>query len=112
MILSKKRTLPSLPPEYRTVLLVLIALLFPLIDRNPYHIDVLVTAGVFMLLACGLHVIVGCAGILNLGYAALYAVGAYAYALLNIHLHIPFWIGLILSGFLTAFFAMLLVFPA
>ena len=89
-----------------------IPFLFPLIDRNPYHIDVLVTAGIFVLLALGLNVIVGFAGILNLGYAALYAVGAYTYALVNIHFHIPFWIGLFVSAFSAAFFGMLLAFPA
>ena len=93
-------------------LVFVLALVIPLLDSNAYHIDVLVTAGLFMLLALGLNVIVGYAGILNLGYAALYACGAYSYALLNIHFHIPFWIGLLLSGILTAVFGMLLAFPA
>ncbi len=87
-------------------------LIFPLFDKNPYHIDVMVTAGIFMLLALGLNVIVGSAGILNLGYAAFYAVGAYAYALINLHFKIPFWPGLLVSGFITALFGMLLAFPA
>ncbi len=91
---------------------ILAAFLFPLIDHNPYHIDVLVTAGIFILLSLGLNVIVGFAGILNLGYAALFAVGAYSYALLNIHLHIPFWIGMIFSGFIAAFFGVIFAFPA
>ncbi|MBI3312779.1 MAG: branched-chain amino acid ABC transporter permease, partial [Candidatus Omnitrophica bacterium] len=89
-----------------------LAFLFPLLDRNPYHIDVLVTAGIFMLLALGLNVIVGFAGILNLGYAALFAMGAYTYALVNHHLHIPFWGGMIISAFATAAFGMLFAFPA
>jgi branched-chain amino acid transport system permease protein len=84
----------------------------PLVDRNPYHVDVLVTTGIFMLLALGLNVIVGYAGILNLGYAALYAVGAYTYALVNLHLNIPFWGGLGVSAFVTALFGMLLAVPA
>ena len=92
--------------------LILLALIFPWLDSNPYHIDVLVTSGVFMLLALGLNVIVGYAGVLNLGFAALYAVGAYTYALLSIYLHVPFWIGLWLSAFMSAIFGMLLAFPA
>ncbi len=65
-----------------------------------------------MLLALGLNVIVGFAGILNLGYAALFAIGAYTYALVNIHLHIPFWIGLCVSASSAALFGMLLACPA
>lgn len=90
----------------------ILAFLIPLIDRNPYHIDVLVTAGIFMLLALGLNVIGGYAGILNLGYASFYAVGAYAYALVNIHFKIPFWPGMLIAAFVSAIFAMLLVLPA
>lgn len=90
----------------------LTAFFYPLLDRNIYHVDVLVSAGIFILLALGLNVIVGFAGILNLGYAALFAVGAYSYALANIHFHIPFWPGLLISAFSAAFFAMLFAFPA
>ncbi len=86
--------------------------LYPALDRNAYHIDVLVSAGIFVLLALGLNVIVGFAGILHLGYAALFAVGAYTYALINIHLHVGFWPGLLISAFSAAFFSMLFAFPA
>ncbi len=65
-----------------------------------------------MLLSLGLNVIVGYAGILNLGYAALYAVGAYSYALVNLHWKIPFWGGLGVSAFVTALFGILLAIPA
>ncbi|MBI4430576.1 MAG: branched-chain amino acid ABC transporter permease [Candidatus Omnitrophica bacterium] len=98
--------------RWRVALVLVAALLFPILDRNPYHIDVLVTAGIFIMLALGLNVIVGSAGILNLGYAALFAVGAYTYALLNIHGRVPFWIGLPLSAVSAAVFGMILAFPA
>ncbi len=98
------------PPARAALLIVVFAL--PFIDRNPYHIDVLVTAGIFMMLALGLQVIVGYAGMLNLGYAALFAAGAYAYALANLHLGLPFWLGLPLAALLAACFGMLLAFPA
>ncbi len=105
----------SQAPRHRffaPALFILAAFLFPVLNRNPYHIDVMVTAGLFILLALGLNVIVGFAGILNLGYAAPYAVGAYTYALLNLHCHIPFWPGLILSSLSAAVFGMLFAFPA
>ena len=71
----------------------LAALLFPLINPNPYHIDVLTTALLYALLALGLNLIVGLTGLLHLGYAAFFAIGAYAYGLLNLHWHWPFWAG-------------------
>ncbi len=92
--------------------LIFFIFLFPLIDRNPYHIDIFVTAGIFILLALGLNVIVGYAGILNLGYAALFAVGAYAYAFANLNLHLPFWPGLAVSAAAAALAGMLFAFPA
>ena len=98
--------------ELGIILLLILAFVFPWLDRNPYHIDVMVTTGIFMLLALGLNVIVGYAGVLNLGYAALFAVGAYTYALVNLHFKVPFWPGLGISALATACFGMLLVFPA
>lgn len=89
-----------------------VVFLLPFVHHNPYHIDVLVTAGIFMLLALGLNVIVGYAGILNLGYAALFAVGAYTYAMANVYFNLPFWAGLALSAAVAAIFGALLAFPA
>ncbi len=100
------------PGVYLSGLIILSLFFFPFLDRNPYHIDVLVTAGVFILLALGLNVIVGYAGILNLGYAAFFAFGAYTYAIANLHFNIPFWGGLFVSAIATAGFGMLLAFPA
>lgn len=100
------------PKNIQLFLLILVVFLYPLVDQNPYHVDVLVSAGIFILLALGLNVIVGYAGILNLGYAALFAVGAYSYALVNIHFHVPFWLGVWVGAFSTAIFGMMLAFPA
>ena len=100
------------PLKLRLTLLIVLTLAFPLIDPNSYHLDVLVSAGIFIMLALGLNVIVGFAGILNLGYAALFAVGAYTYALVNIHFHVPFWAGLWISAVSGGLFGMLLAFPA
>ena len=95
-----------------TLGIVMILALIPWVDRNLYHIDLLVTAGIFVLLALGLNVIVGFAGLLNLGYAAFFAIGAYTYALANLHWGIPFWPGLFLSAVVACVFGMLLAFPA
>ncbi len=69
------------------------ALALPLVHPNPYHLDVLTTALLYALLALGLNLIVGLTGLLHLGYAAFFAIGAYTYGLLNLHWGWPFWAG-------------------
>ena len=69
------------------------ALVLPLVHANPYHLDVLTTALLYALLALGLNLIVGLTGLLHLGYAAFFAIGAYTYGLLNVRLGWPFWLG-------------------
>ena len=69
------------------------ALFLPIVHPQAYHLDVLTTALLYAVLALGLNLIVGLTGLLNLGYAAFFAIGAYAYALLNLHWGWPFWVG-------------------
>ena len=80
---------------FRWSLGALAALAVPLVNPNPYHLDVLTTALLYALLALGLNLIVGLTGLLHLGYAAFFAIGAYAYGLLNLQWHWPFWLGVI-----------------
>ena len=91
---------------------VLVLALLPIVNPNPYHTEILATAALFALLAVGLNIIVGFAGLLYLGYAALFAIGAYTYALLNLRLNCPFWLGLPLSGLAAGASAVLLGLPA
>jgi branched-chain amino acid transport system permease protein len=68
----------------------------------------------YVLLALGLNIVVGFAGLLDLGYIAFYAIGAYVYALLaspHFNLHLPFWIILPLGAALAALFGVLLGAP-
>ncbi|HKO07275.1 MAG TPA: ATP-binding cassette domain-containing protein [Alphaproteobacteria bacterium] len=60
-------------------LVVIGALVFPLIDRNEGDIDAAANATAFAVLALGLNIVVGLAGLLDLGYAAFFAIGAYFY---------------------------------
>ena len=95
-------------------LLVLAAALFPLIDDNDGDIDAAANACSFAVLALGLNIVVGFAGLLDLGYIAFYAVGAYTYALLSsphFGLHLPFWIILPIGAAVAAFFGVLLGTP-
>ncbi len=79
-----------------------------------YLFRVLDQAGIYVLLALGLNVVVGYAGLLDLGYVAFYAIGAYFYALLaspQLGLHVPFWLVLPLAPLLAALFGVLLGAP-
>src|SRR2546427_2305406 len=65
----------------------------------------------FVMLGWGLNIVVGLAGLLDLGYVAFYAVGAYSYALLAHNFGLSFWILLPIAGCLAAFWGILLGFP-
>jgi branched-chain amino acid transport system permease protein len=66
---------------------------------------------IYVMLAWGLNIVVGLAGLLDLGYVAFYAVGAYSYALLGQQFGLSFWILLPLAGILAAFWGIILGFP-
>ena len=85
-------------------------MVFPLIF-SMYQTTIMVTALIYVMLGLGLNIVVGLAGLLDLGYVAFYAVGAYAYALLNYHFGIGFWIALPIGGALGAIFGIVLGFP-
>jgi branched-chain amino acid transport system permease protein len=99
--------------KYRRYALLLLLPLFavPFAVDN-YWVDVAVLSGIYVILALGLNVVVGYTGLLNLGFAAFYAIGAYSYALLNTMLGIGFWSALPLSVVITTVAGFLLAFPA
>jgi branched-chain amino acid transport system permease protein len=76
-----------------------------------YILDLGILVLTYVMLGWGLNVVVGLAGLLDLGYVAFYAVGAYSYALLATTYGLSFWICLPLAGILAAFFGVLLGFP-
>jgi len=88
----------------------LVAVAFPLVF-SMYQTNILISALIYVVLGLGLNITVGLAGLLDLGYVAFYAVGAYAYALLNHHFHLGFWTVLPMAAILGAFFGILLGFP-
>ncbi len=91
-----------------------VLLALPFVDGNNSHIDFMANAGAFILLALGLNIVVGFAGLLDLGYAAFFAIGSYAYAMLasqQFGIHIPFWVMLFLAPVIAAFFGILLGAP-
>jgi branched-chain amino acid transport system permease protein len=66
---------------------------------------------IYVMLGWGLNIVVGLAGLLDLGYVAFYAVGAYSYALLAKTFGLSFWVLLPLAGILSSFWGILLGFP-
>jgi branched-chain amino acid transport system permease protein len=100
------------PRLYRPALGVLLtaALLFPLLV-DTYQANIMVLALIFVVLGLGLNITVGLAGLLDLGYIAFFAVGAYSYALLNTVFGLGFWVCLPLGGLTGALCGILLGFP-
>ncbi len=94
------------------------ALLFPVLvqfltgGNGDYLVSLAADGGVFVLMAIGLNVVVGFAGLLDLGYAAFFAIGAYTYGILasnqavgtplNHGIHVPFWIALFIALFVAS----------
>ncbi|MDP3522977.1 MAG: high-affinity branched-chain amino acid ABC transporter permease LivM, partial [Hoeflea sp.] len=87
----------------------IIMLLFP--NRDRQFIDLAILIMTYVMLGWGLNIVVGLAGLLDLGYVAFYAVGAYSFALLAQHLNIGFWTALPLAGLLAAFWGIILGYP-
>lgn len=76
-----------------------------------YQTNILISFLLYVILGLGLNIIVGVAGLLFLGQAAFYAIGAYAYALLNQYFGLGFWVALPLGGVIAALAGLALAFP-
>ncbi|SEQ07496.1 amino acid/amide ABC transporter membrane protein 2, HAAT family [Faunimonas pinastri] len=97
--------------------LLLVALAFPFLmiwgapQQSRQYIDLSILILTYVMLGWGLNIVVGLAGLLDLGYVAFYAVGAYSFALLAKYLGLGFWTCLPLAGILAACWGMILGFP-
>ncbi|MBD7978696.1 MULTISPECIES: high-affinity branched-chain amino acid ABC transporter permease LivM [Pseudomonas] len=103
-------------PDYKTQLrwiiplLLLAAFVFPFF-ASKYLLTVVILGLIYVLLGLGLNIVVGLAGLLDLGFVAFYAIGAYGLALGYEYLGLGFWSMLPLGALLAAFAGMLLGFP-
>jgi branched-chain amino acid transport system permease protein len=114
----------ALPPSVREIasrfgqyagpVLLGIAIVLPIIlsiRNDRYLLDLGIMVLTYVMLGWGLNIVVGLAGLLDLGYVAFYAVGAYSYSLLAQNFDLSFWVCLPLAGILAAFWGILLGFP-
>lgn len=109
----KLPTLPRMQPgQQRAAVLILLmaALVWPFFGSRGY-VDVMTLALIYVVLGLGLNIVVGFAGLLDLGYVGFYAVGAYTYALCNQYFGLSFWECVPLSAAAAALFGFLLGFP-
>ena len=98
--------------KHLAITVILFALVFPFLPfTDRYILDVSIMILTYIMLGWGLNIVVGLAGLLDLGYVAFYAVGAYSYALIATTFGWSFWICLPLAGVFAAFFGILLGFP-
>ena len=91
--LAATRTAKAIPTQIWIVAMLALALIFPMLTGR-YGQDVAINVLVYICLGLGLNIVVGLAGMLDLGYIAFYGVGAYTYALLSIHYQTSFWLSL------------------
>ena len=106
------------PNAIAYAVMLIAALIFPELmyflggDQNDYLVSLAADGGVYILMAIGLNVVIGFAGLLDLGYAAFFAIGSYTYGMLAsqqlisspLHqaFHVPFWIALFIGLFIAA----------
>jgi branched-chain amino acid transport system permease protein len=94
------------------ILVILAALLFPVSPlASRYTLDLGATFLTYVMLGWGLDIVVGMAGLLDLGYVAFYAAGAYTFGILATDFGVSFWAALPLSGLVAGSFGIMLGFP-
>ncbi|MGL4315959.1 MAG: high-affinity branched-chain amino acid ABC transporter permease LivM [Pseudomonas sp.] len=102
----------TLPSTQRWIILglIVVALAWPFFGSRG-AVDIATLVLIYVMLGLGLNIVVGLAGLLDLGYVGFYAVGAYSYALLSHYYGLGFWVCLPIAGLMAAFFGFILGFP-
>ncbi|HSC82731.1 MAG TPA: high-affinity branched-chain amino acid ABC transporter permease LivM [Pseudomonas sp.] len=102
----------TLPSTQRWIILglIVVGLAWPFFGSRG-AVDIATLILIYVMLGLGLNIVVGLAGLLDLGYVGFYAVGAYSYALLSHYYGLGFWVCLPIAGLMAAFFGFILGFP-
>ena len=101
----------ALSKWYVKLLIVLVCLMIPLIVPSNYAMRIIIYICLYIVLALGLNVVMGFTGLLNIGHAAFYAVGAYATAILMVKYGMSFWLTIPVGMFFGIILGILLGFP-
>ncbi len=104
---------PDLPVNMKllSTALIIFSFALPFLVRD-YYTDVAILVCIYILLALGVNIVIGFTGLLHLGFAAFYGIGAYSNALLTTALGLDFWSALILTLILSSLAGFLLAFPS
>jgi ABC-type branched-subunit amino acid transport system permease subunit len=95
------------------VILIVLLALYPVVLRDdPYLIHIAALSAIFAVMALGLNITLGFAGLLDIGFAVYFGAGAYTSAQLAIHFGISFWLGAVAGGLVAAMFGFLIAWPA
>nr|VFK54904.1 MAG: branched-chain amino acid transport system permease protein [Candidatus Kentron sp. TUN]VFK60675.1 MAG: branched-chain amino acid transport system permease protein [Candidatus Kentron sp. TUN] len=106
--------MPTIRPyaHWFMIAAIIFALILPSLPfSSRYVVDLATGVLIYIMLGWGLNIVVGLAGLLDLGYVAFYAMGAYSYALLALTFDLSFWVCLPLAGLSAALLGVLLGFP-
>lgn len=108
---SRSESRPALTSNpWVVAAVIVVAVVWPFMaDRSALNVSTLVL--IYIVLGLGLNIVVGFAGLLDLGYVGFYAIGAYTYALLFKFCGLGFWEALPVAGLITAIFGFILGFP-
>ena len=93
------------------LLIVFACLMIPLVVSSNYALRIIIYIGLYIVLALGLNVVMGFTGLLNIGHAAFYAVGAYTTAILMVNYGMSFWLTIPVGMFLGVLLGIVLGFP-
>jgi branched-chain amino acid transport system permease protein len=93
------------------LLIVFACLMIPLVVSSNYAMRIIIYIGLYIVLALGLNVVMGFTGLLNIGHAAFYAVGAYTTAILMVNYGMSFWLTIPVGMFFGVLLGIVLGFP-
>ena len=93
------------------LLIVFACLMLPLVVSSNYAMRIIIYIGLYIVLALGLNVVMGFTGLLNIGHAAFYAVGAYTTAILMVKYGMSFWLTIPVGMFFGVLLGIVLGFP-
>ncbi|WP_059104938.1 branched-chain amino acid ABC transporter permease [Shouchella shacheensis] len=99
--------MPFLKRHGVVLIVLLIALVFPLLTQNQYHLHILTLAFIWTIAVYGLNLIGGYTGQLSLAQAGFFAIGAYTLSLLTVRAEWPFWLALVAACLVTTFIGVL-----